>query len=602
MLGLVMALWLGLYLVSLSPKYPIAWLTALTLWSLAGLFVNVLLAINPPPMAYDQPAWLRFMLPFWPAGTLEGTTNSWLQGWSVIAAFAFWNHATSLMRPGGLNTWRRIRILGGYLLAVLAIWTHTTSPILYSAASSSPLFVNSLLPGPWYPVVGVEMGILVVASAVNLFRTARATPSALPRRQFMTLLYATLFAGLGIPISIAGSVLQWPIPMVVLSSVEAVSVGFFGYSAVRYSALVQGRAIQRDFIYNLALLASVLTIYLLASFILVRMYLAPAIILFFVPVLAVLTHSLSVSSHRLMDWLFYRRETRQLRTNLQRLVRLAGEGVAMEENLAHGLDTLCSAVHAAYGLILIFEGEGMRQAAEYQWRGGPVGLKKKDLTCDDVVYLAPGQFPFPLEETALLIPLYTDAEQLGAILLGRPINSLHFAHEEVERLLNHSDRIGDLISIARRKAQTLNQIAELAVAHQLSEPALPEKISDETVEKTLKNISDYAFLSDTALAELKLVQAHLPPGQITHLDRGKTVHMIVLEALDKLRPGPTTPHDPPPREWYPYLILHSAYLDETPNRDIMLRLYISEGTFNRTRRAAIHSLARTLGEMEAAIS
>ena len=32
----------------------------------------------------------------------------------------------------------------------------------------------------------------------------------------------------------------------------------------------------------------------------------------------------------------------------------------------------------------------------------------------------------------------------------------------------------------------------------------------------------------------------------------------------------------------------------------MLKLYISEGTFNRTRRAALRSVARTLGEMEQA--
>jgi hypothetical protein len=34
----------------------------------------------------------------------------------------------------------------------------------------------------------------------------------------------------------------------------------------------------------------------------------------------------------------------------------------------------------------------------------------------------------------------------------------------------------------------------------------------------------------------------------------------------------------------------------------MLRLYISEWTFNRTRRAAIRALARTLREMDAAVT
>jgi DNA-directed RNA polymerase specialized sigma24 family protein len=48
--------------------------------------------------------------------------------------------------------------------------------------------------------------------------------------------------------------------------------------------------------------------------------------------------------------------------------------------------------------------------------------------------------------------------------------------------------------------------------------------------------------------------------------------------------------------------LHDAYIDEVSNREIMMRLYISEGTFNRTRRSAVRALARALGEMEAALS
>jgi hypothetical protein len=73
---------------------------------------------------------------------------------------------------------------------------------------------------------------------------------------------------------------------------------------------------------------------------------------------------------------------------------------------------------------------------------------------------------------------------------------------------------------------------------------------------------------------------------------------MVLEALERMRPNPEFPSEPYPREWYPYVILHDAYVDEIQNRDIMNKLYISEGTFNRTRRTAITSLARTLAEME----
>lgn len=57
--------------------------------------------------------------------------------------------------------------------------------------------------------------------------------------------------------------------------------------------------------------------------------------------------------------------------------------------------------------------------------------------------------------------------------------------------------------------------------------------------------------------------------------------------------------NPPPREWYPYIILHGAYIDDKPNREIMSQLYISEGTFNRTRRSAMRTVTRVLEEMEA---
>ena len=72
----------------------------------------------------------------------------------------------------------------------------------------------------------------------------------------------------------------------------------------------------------------------------------------------------------------------------------------------------------------------------------------------------------------------------------------------------------------------------------------------------------------------------------------------MLEPLEKLRPGSGIPREPVPREWYPYVILHDAYVDGIQNREIMSKLNISEGTFKPTRRNAIHSLARVPAEME----
>ena len=102
-LGLIFTLWLGIYIVTHNASYLIAWLTALTLWFVAGLFMNYLFAISPPPLQPFWPRWLQFLFPFWSSETLEGASNHWLQGWSIVPAIAFLNHVTILMRPGKLK-------------------------------------------------------------------------------------------------------------------------------------------------------------------------------------------------------------------------------------------------------------------------------------------------------------------------------------------------------------------------------------------------------------------------------------------------------------------------------------------------------------------
>jgi hypothetical protein len=131
---------------------------------------------------------------------------------------------------------------------------------------------------------------------------------------------------------------------------------------------------------------------------------------------------------------------------------------------------------------------------------------------------------------------------------------------------------------------------------------LEGEIPARSVEEALRNLYDYAYLSDSPLSKLKQIRAIAPDSGHTHLDRGKLVYQIILGALEKLRPPGQLPGEPVPRQWYPYLILYNAYLENKPNNEIMMRLYISEGTFNRTRRAAIRSLARALFEMESITS
>jgi len=574
----ILVLWLGLYLVMHNPRYSLSWLTALTLWSLATLFLHYLL----------EPT-------FWLNRNFAVSANPWFQGLAVAPALAFWHHASMLTRPRRMNPWRLVRILTAYLLAATAVIVQATAQLWSRTPGGDLLYLNSRQAGPWYPFFGAALLVFIVASMINLIRSARTTRAELPRKQLVTLAWATLVAGLTGPAMLVGMLLRWPIPSAVISLLLAFSVGLIGFGVARYSAMMQGRTIHRDFFYNLALVGLVSLVYIPICWMLLQVYQAPPITVILVPVLAVFTHSLVNPAYRLIDRVLLTREARRMRTELRQLSRLTLEGDALAHNLELTLQTLCRSVNASYGIVLAFQADRVESIASFHWTGNPSLLKPGDLVCEDVTHLAAHQLPPPLEEAALLVPFYGEQDQFGALVLGNPSNGPRFAEEDIDHILNPAELIGEAIQKNWQRKRWLDEMTQLKGL-----PWPEERISApiEVVENALRNLDDYACLADSPLAELGLVQFRLPKGTVTHLDRGKVVHEVLLDAINKLKPEGETRRDPPPREWYSYLILKDAYLEGVANRDIMLHLYISEGTFNRTRRSAIRAVARTLQEME----
>ncbi len=602
--ALAATLWLSLYIVTRSPRRLISWLTSLTLWSLMGPFLNILLALTPLPARAETPGWLGPFLQFWETSVRRGA-NSWLHGWSVIPVIGLWNHATILMRPGPLNRWRWTRILFGYGVAVLAIVIQIkTSLLISSALAVDPLYLNISRTGPLYPFF-LALGLLLIGmSLVNLLRSAHVAPTNIPRQRFLTLAAATLIAGLALPLSSAGWLLGLRIPTVVGSLLLGLAIVLIGYGVASYSALVEGRTIRRDFYYNAIAISIVTGLYSSVTWVSVQLFDVPGVAFILVVLLAVITHSLVDVARRSLTPFLYRQDTRQIRANLHNLASIAGEQGTLDEHLSITLDSLCTSVRAIFGLILLFEDgkeNNVRLAAAYHWRQDDVPLSQPDLSADDVLHLNPGQFPPPLTEAALLIPLYADAEQLGALVLGRPVNGTSYSQADVDLLLYPGDRLANAVRDARRQAEYVAQVAQVIETRKPQTARYPEQISVKAVEDALRHVVDYAYLGDHALTRFKLVRSKVTADAVTHLDLGRATYNVLAEAVEKLRPGDAPPSDPPPREWYPYLILYSAYLEDIPNRDIMSRLYISEGTFNRTRRAALRAVARALEEMEAAL-
>jgi hypothetical protein len=118
------------------------------------------------------------------------------------------------------------------------------------------------------------------------------------------------------------------------------------------------------------------------------------------------------------------------------------------------------------------------------------------------------------------------------------------------------------------------------------------------VEDGLRHLHDLTHLGEHRLASLQVIAQRLPPTAMTHLDRGKALKETLTEVLNKLRPTDTLEPKQPTREWYPFLILRDAYLVGVPNKEIMARYDLSEGTFNRTRRKATRAVAKVVAEIE----
>jgi hypothetical protein len=600
LVALAAGLWLALYVITRSPRRWTSWLTGLTLLSLSSHFLNVLFALAPLPTALEAPPWLAPLLRLW-VGTGPDRANAWLEGWLIIPAVVFWHHATTLLHDPRLDLWRKLRLLAGYGAAFAAAIVQVSAvPLLAASPVEDPLYLSALRAGPLYPVF-LALGLVYVGvSLANLASSARTAPVPILRKQFVVLISATLLASTVAFLSIAGSILGVRVPTLATSVLLGTGMALIGYGVARYSALVEGRTIRRDFYHAAAATGLVTALYLALAWVAIHHFGAPPMAYPLTVLLSVTTHFLVDAARYSWDAALHRRDVRQTQTGLHRLAGQDGGLYATADLLSVMLESLCACARAIYGLVLLFEEGGIRLAAVYGWAQGEPRLSRRDLAADDVLHLGPGRFPSPLAEAALLIPLYGGGEQFGALILGRPVNGVRYSPDDVDQLLYPSDRLGDVLWSARPWVDPAARPVRAAGTQPPEPVRCPDPVSAKAVEDALRHMADYGYLGGHTLARFRVVRARVALQAVTHLDVGKALHSVLAEAIEKLRPGAAPPPDPLPRDWYPYVILHDAYLEGISNRDIMSRLYISEGTFNRTRRSALLALAQALEEMEAA--
>jgi hypothetical protein len=561
--GLASTIWLGVYLVGQPKRTTLTWLTALTLWSVAGIFLDEFMGFNQPTVGFLRQ--IRSLFGFWP-GANEIISRVLLLGWVSKFAVVLWHHATTLMRPGTKRRGRaRLRRLRFGFAADPAChprgWRRRGRVAIFAAVSCSS---------------GAQPG----QPDGDRQRTGRSNDASLPSlggliwHAFADRLHRRSLAG--VPSRRAA----------LLAAVTPLGTGS------PYSAVVEGRTIRRHFVSSLVAVSLVTLLYFVVSYLSSISFGVRTAAFAFVILLAVVTHSLAGNARAVLDYFFVDPETRRvLRAIRMTPNNLTGEGRLDERSVSP--DALCTELRASYGLVLLLSEGTVRLAAAYHWsHGKDLSISPEALVADDIALLEPDKLAWPLEGAALLAPLYLDTEHVGGVLLGHPVNATRFAAADAELAGYATDHMAEMIRIKRLQAEAVDRIVFVQQpANPVGEPSL------EVVETALRRMNDFVYLGTCPLSTLGAVTARLP-ARTTHVDRGKATHHVLAEAIERLRPAGQKPTLTSPREWHHYMILHEAYVMDRPNRDVMAELYISEGTFNRRRREAIEAVRRMLREGE----
>lgn len=266
------------------------------------------------------------------------------------------------------------------------------------------------------------------------------------------------------------------------------------------------------------------------------------------------------------------------------------------------LAALCRSIEAGSGLLALRDGDGYRvHASQHSLPEGEIlqldGEIEGDLM-EEGGHLAPSLH--------WIAPCTWKDETLGLVAVGVRQPGGAYNEEDLDLLTEFADQVALLVHLESLKTEQRARLEKLAGEYQRDQVHLqagtehivdtvthrPDKELVRWVEDALRNLADISHLGQSPLV------AHLGIRGETHLVRGQALRGKILEILEVLRPPGERPPEPLPREWYSYAVLHDAYVEDVPNREIMARLYISEGTFNRTRRKAIRAMARSILELQ----
>jgi hypothetical protein len=513
-------------------------------------------------------------------------TAAWRAASLIIGLGAWYDITLHLLPPEKYKTHLPLAV-GIYTIGVISIVLVLSTRNAFIGEHGNILYVARMGLGLPY----VLYGIFEVAACFGLFYNLLSLGKIDSISQGRLFLFASIFPVAGVAYGIVAVAISPPLPRIIQDLLVFSGVFMMGISVARHQTLIERRTTLRDFpVTTLTILLLVIAYALTALRLGLPVQLLGPLVAF-----VVLTHALYDLVREFLERLRISNESK-LRKQLRLLESESSTENTLHLRLQEGLDLLCSALDSSSGFIAIKQGDefivtGSRQSVQLDWR-----FPSSIVSYEDISHAQNDQIP----DIQYFAPSFDGQTQIAVLGIGKPRTRLDYSHGDLDLLSEVADQVGTIVSLSSlqpRLSQIITQSefneneANLIAGEMIDAIGTnPNQEFIKIVEEGLRHISDYIVLGQSPLADKLDVKAE------SHIERGRELQKTLVQSIELLRPAEKRPPEPLPRVWYNHAVLHDAYVEGVPNREIMARLYISEGTFNRTRRNAIRGLARLLME------
>lgn len=551
---MVVAFWLAVYLLARGRSNRLTFRVVIILAALAFYFFMVFTAeVNP------------------------GLTNPRLRSGAMMIAIVTAHNLTYLLLPDELQKkyhgLSRAVIFGALIAAAFVI----AAPI---PERPSPFTISLPTFDSFSVVPSLYLFLVSVGILYNLLLVRRTSYQPLNRAFYLALLMGLCSVAYG---AIA-TVLSIQAPRIVSSIFMLGAFLLMVYSITRFQVLIERRTVSYDLTYSFLTITGLT---LLGVLVVSRMHLTG----FEITVVAIVLIA-TLSIYDLVREALNRRYQSQVLFSWRQVHEHAYEPASesnFDQNLDRILHIFSKNIQATSAFIAIRDTDGFQVRAT---RGSlPVNssLPSSEVQTEQLTR-ANGSL-----ETLVkwIVPAYAGFTQLAVLGVGSREGLKDYTQSDFHWMEDVADHIALMVYTAqsnRRKEQTAARKAEINVEMISTLTAKPDSRMIKEVETCPKNLHDYPQLGKSRLADLLCVDGN------THIERGHALHDVLVETIESLRPSGDRPSEPLPREWYNFVILHDAYVEDVNDREVMARLYISEGTYYRTRRKALRGVTRALVE------